>query len=97
MSDQLGPLEEEWLEFCATNKSLASETCGECFQAGFTAAQRLNLKNDNKYRQLISILTMEFEERLQAKTGWGRNDIKNAFHRATIQALARTLDNQDLT
>ena len=42
--------------------------------------------------QTIQLIREEFFKALEAKTGWGRNHVKEAFERAVSNALARRLD-----
>jgi hypothetical protein len=40
---------------------------------------------------LLAAIQEEFEEIINKKTGWGKNDILFAFERAKVNALARFL------
>lgn len=44
---------------------------------------------NKRYQEL---LREEFEKEMQAKTGWGRNDVMAAFDRASTRAAFRLLD-----
>ncbi len=44
---------------------------------------------NKRYQELFR---EEFEAEMQAKTGWGRNDILAAFDRASSRAAMRLLD-----
>lgn len=94
MSDQLGPLEEAWLEFCKHNEFSASESGAACFEAGFIAAQGSNLENNN-YTKFTSLLTLDFSARLQEKTGWGKTQVMDVFRAALVMSLSKMIDNQD--
>lgn len=37
--------------------------------------------------RLIELLRQQFEEQLQAKTGWGRNEVLTCFDKACIRAM----------
>lgn len=39
--------------------------------------------------KLIQDIRREFHKQLEAKTGWGRNEVKAVFERAVTNALAR--------
>lgn len=43
-------------------------------------------------KALIEAARKEFQKALQAKTGWGRNEILNTFDRAVAEALAGLID-----
>ncbi len=43
-------------------------------------------------KKLIAALRREFVQRLQAKTGWGRNEVLNAFDEAVGSAALALLD-----
>lgn len=43
-------------------------------------------------RKLIELIKTKFKERLQAKTGWGRNDVIAEFEAAVADALLEMLD-----
>lgn len=45
-------------------------------------------------RKLIELIKTKFKERLQAKTGWGRNDVIAEFDAAVNDALLEMLDAQ---
>lgn len=44
-------------------------------------------------RQLMDLVRKNFHDRLQAKTGWGRNDVMAEFDKAVNDALLELLDN----
>jgi len=92
MSDQLGPLEEAWLQFNKDNDF--SIECAECFEEGFKAALNDKLRFHSSYSGFISTLIVEFDIELQKKTGWGRNEIKDRFQKCLIRALTKTLDRE---
>lgn len=41
------------------------------------------------WQQLVQALREEFVAQLRVKTGWGRNEVMQAFERALTEALAR--------
>lgn len=43
-------------------------------------------------KKLLERIDELFEQKLQAKTGWGRNDVLAAYREAVRQALMETLD-----
>lgn len=44
-------------------------------------------------KELLDRIYELFEERLQRKTGWGRNEILEEYKQAKLQALMEALDN----
>lgn len=46
------------------------------------------------YNLFLKLLDAKFEEKLQAKTGWGRNEIFIIYQEAKTEALAEMLDKQ---
>ena len=50
-------------------------------------------KGGNKMnKKLIKRIEIIFTEKLQAKTGWGRNDILNVYKEAVNEAILECLD-----
>ena len=43
-------------------------------------------------KQLLDAIKAKFEARLQAKTGWGRNEIMQTYSECVNEALAEMLD-----
>ena len=44
-------------------------------------------------RKLVELIKKHFKARLQAKTGWGRNDVMVEFEAAVNDALLEMMDN----
>ena len=44
-------------------------------------------------KQILKRIEEIFEQKLQAKTGWGRNEVMIAYSEAVIEALSEVLDN----
>jgi hypothetical protein len=42
--------------------------------------------------KLIELIKEEFSKRLEAKTGWGRNEIMKAFNESITAVLLKLLD-----
>lgn len=45
-------------------------------------------------QQLIALLTEKFTKKLQAKTGWGRNEILMLHQEVVTEAALEILDNE---
>lgn len=45
-------------------------------------------------KQLLDLIKEKFQARLQAKTGWGRNDIMVEYQSAVNDALIELMDQQ---
>ena len=45
-------------------------------------------------RRLIELIREEFYNRLERKTGWGKEELKREFEQAVSQAALRFLDEQ---
>ncbi len=45
-------------------------------------------------KKLLQLIEEKFQERLQAKTGWGRIDVMSEYKSAVNDALAELLDAQ---
>lgn len=45
-----------------------------------------------KTAELLKQIEQRFSEKLEEKTGWGRNEIKAAYHTAVIEVLAEISD-----
>lgn len=43
-------------------------------------------------RQLLENIQKIFEQKLQAKTGWGRNDVLKIYNEAVTEALLKLID-----
>ncbi len=48
----------------------------------------------NMNKKLLDLIKQKFNERLQAKTGWGRNDVMNEYQAAVNDALIELMDQQ---
>lgn len=46
-------------------------------------------------KRLIGLLREEFTERVNRKTGWGKNEILQEFEQAISNTIARLLDEQE--
>ena len=44
-------------------------------------------------KKLLALIQKKFEEKLQAKTGWGRNEILAAYKDAVSEAILELIDN----
>ena len=42
-------------------------------------------------KDLVALITKKFEERLTAKTGWGRNEIMAAYRECVSEAALETV------
>lgn len=47
-------------------------------------------------KKLLDAIKVKFEARLQAKTGWGRNEIMHAYNECVNEALIEMLDKVSL-
>jgi hypothetical protein len=45
-------------------------------------------------KKLLDLIKQKFIERLQAKTGWGRNDVINEYQDAVNESLLELMDQQ---
>lgn len=54
--------------------------------------KRYNKMND--YGRFIDILGEELEAQLATKTGWGRNEVRQAYDKACVKALIRLAKEQ---
>jgi hypothetical protein len=52
------------------------------------------MKN-SKLRELLTNVEKEFEERLKAKTNWGRNEVKQELQIAINKALITLIENEE--
>lgn len=43
-------------------------------------------------KKLVELIRQKFEARLQAKTGWGRNDVMAEYDKAVSEASLELLD-----
>lgn len=46
-------------------------------------------------KKLVDLIRQKFEARLQAKTGWGRNDVMVEYDKAVAEALLEMLDQSE--
>lgn len=46
-------------------------------------------------KKLLERIQELFFERLEAKTGWGKNDVKEEYRKAMVQALIEAVDESD--
>ncbi len=46
------------------------------------------------HAQLMQALRTEFQEALQRRTSWGRNDVLSVFDQASTAVLAKALDDK---
>lgn len=44
-------------------------------------------------KNLILEIQRRFEEALEAKTGWGKNDVKTLYNKIVIEVLSENLSN----
>lgn len=49
-----------------------------------------------KTKELLKRIEELFHEKLQEKTGWGRNDVKSAYQAAVNEALMELADKIDI-
>ena len=43
-------------------------------------------------KKLLELIKAKFEAKLQAKTGWGRNDVMQIYEQAVTESLLEILD-----
>jgi hypothetical protein len=43
-------------------------------------------------KKLLELIKKNFEARLQAKTGWGRNDVMAEFNAAVMESLLEMME-----
>lgn len=46
-------------------------------------------------KELIALIRAKFHEKLQARTGWGKNDVMAAYDQVVAEATLELLDKAD--
>lgn len=78
----------EWEKGCSCGKPGECEAC----TLGLINAIKGYYKKGPRVSRLMKTVRAKFVERLQAKTGWGRNDLIGEFDQALAEAIAEEMD-----